>query len=1046
MGTLPPAEGALNRLVAGAIAHRALVIALAGLGVLVGLRVGSGLPVDVLPDLTAPTVTVVTEAHGLAPEEVELLVTAPIEGALNGASGVRRLRSASGVGLSVVYAELDWGADLPRARQVVAERLSVVGPSLPPELAPPQITPTSSVMGEILFLALRWEAGDATGPARARGFADHVLRKRLLGVPGVSQVVPIGGAQRQLQVQLEPAALAGFGLSVDAVAEALRGASGEASGGFLADADQEWLLRARGRARSPDDWVRVGVPRLGAPPVPVSALGAIVEGARPARGSGGAMAAPAVVLSVQKQPEANTLALTARVDAVVAELAGALPEGVRFSTASFRQADFIAAAIGNVGAALRDGALLVCLILALFLANGRAALISLAAIPTSLVAAVLALAGLGLGLDTMTLGGLTIAIGSVVDDAIIDVENVIRRMREDAALPPEAQRGPLAVIYAASVEIRGSIVFATLIIVLVFLPLFFLDGVEGRMLAPLGLAYVVAIVASLLVAMTLTPALCAALLPGRVGAGAAAEGRAARWAAARYAPLLEGALARPRWVLGLSFGAALAAALSLPTLGRSFLPPFNEGALTINVVTAPGTALQASDALGQRVERALLGVEGVRATTRRTGRAELDEHAQDVNASELEVVLDPEAHGGDAGHTLTGVRAALGGVSGAAITVGQPLSHRIDHLLSGTRAAIAVKVFGDDLEAMRAVAEQIQAVAETVPGAVDVSVEQQVEIPTIDLLPDRAALASYGMGPAALGEAVERALLGHRVGVHLEGQRPIDVVVKLRAPRDGSLDGDRAALAALPIDTPLGAPAPLGALARLQRSASPNTIAREGGVRKIVVQANVAGRSLSAVVEALRARVEAEVPLPEGVRVAYGGQFESAAAAARTIGLVGAGALLAMGLLLRAAFGSTRNALVMMVNLPLSLIGGVAALLITGAPLSTPALVGFVTLFGVATRNGILMVSHYDHLMRVEGLDLASAVRRGSAERLLPVLMTALSAGLALVPLVLASDAPGNELQAPMGVVMLGGLLSSTALNVFVVPVLFLRHGEGGRP
>ncbi|MBL8617693.1 MAG: efflux RND transporter permease subunit [Deltaproteobacteria bacterium] len=1045
MPTAPHAEGALNRLVSGSIQHRGLVIALSALGVLLGLRVGASLPVDVFPDLTAPTVTVVTEAHGLAPEEVELLVTAPLEAALNGAAGVRRLRSASGVGLSVVYAEFDWGADLPRARQVVAERLSVVGPSLPPDLAPPQITPTSSVMGEIMFLALRWDAADASGPARARGFADHVLRKQLLGVPGVSQVVPIGGAQRQLQVQLEPAALAGFGLSVDAVGAALKGASGEASGGFLADRDQEWLVRARGRARSPADWIRVGVPRASGPPVPVAALGAMVEGARPARGAGGAMGEPAVVLSVQKQPEANTLALTAQIDAVVADLGKQLPTGVSFSTATFRQADFIAAAIGNVGAALRDGALLVCLILALFLANGRAALISLAAIPTSLVAAVLALAGLGLGLDTMTLGGLTIAIGSVVDDAIIDVENVIRRMREDAALPPEEQRGPLRVIFSASVEIRGSIIFATLIIVLVFLPLFFLDGVEGRMLAPLGLAYVVAIVASLLVAMTLTPALCAALLPGRVGAGAAAEGRAARWASDRYAPLLEAALQRPQRVLGLSLGAALAAGLSLPFLGRSFLPPFNEGALTINVVTAPGTALRASDALGQRVETALLHTEGVRATTRRTGRAELDEHAQDVNASELELVLDPAAHDGEAAATIAGVREALGGVSGAAITVGQPLSHRIDHLLSGTRAAIAVKVFGDDLDQLRGVAEQVKAVAETVPGAVDVSVEQQVEIPTVDLRPDREALAAWGLGPAALGEAVERALLGHRVGFHLDGQRPIEVVVKLHDPLGPGLDGDRSALASLPIDTPLGVPAPLGALASLQRSASPNTIAREGGVRKVVVQANVAGRSLSAVVEELQARVEAEVVRPEGVRLSYGGQFESAAAAARTISLVGAGVLLAVGLLLRTAFGSTRNALVMLVNLPLSLIGGVAALALTGAPLSTPALVGFVTLFGVATRNGILMVSHYDHLMRVEGLDLAAAVRRGSAERLLPVLMTALSAGLALVPLVLAADAPGNELQAPMGVVMLGGLLSSTTLNMFVVPVLFLRHGEGGR-
>ena len=1027
----------LNALIAWSVHNRLLVVAASVLLVVGGFLVGRDIPVDVFPDLTAPTVTVVTEAHGLAPEEVETLVTWPIESAVNGASGVRRVRSASAVGISIVWVEFGWGTDLPAARQIVNEKLRIARSQLPGDIPPPQMAPTSSVMGEILFLSLGWEGDNPARAMEARTVADQVLRKRLLGVPGVSQVIPIGGSVKQVQVILRPDALAGLDISFEQVADALRTGNGNASGGFVSANSQEYLVRVVGRAVDADALGDAVVTVRDGQPILVRQLGAVTVGPKIKRGEGSANAAPAVVMGILKQPDANTLDVTARVDALLDDIEPTLPPGLKLDRRVFRQADFISTAVRNVGISLRDGAILVTLILLLFLGNLRASFISLAAIPVSLVAAVLALAALGLTLDTMTLGGLTIAIGSVVDDAIIDVENVLRRLRENHAKPAAEQRDPLTVIYDASVEIRGSIVFATLIIVLVFLPLFFLDGIEGRMLAPLGTSYVVALLASLAVAVTLTPALCAYLLPRSKGL-AGEESRVTRWTQRAYGPLLDRALGRPRLVIGLAVVAFLASMAVVPFLGRTFLPEFNEGALTINVVTKPGTSLEASDRLGRRVEAALLAFPEVVSTSRRTGRAELDEHAQDVNAAEIDVMLDIDR--GERGREgfLEALRADLATIGGANITVGQPLSHRIDHLLSGTRSAIAVKLFGDDLEQLRVAADAIEAVAKTVPGAVDVSIEQQVDIPEIEVRADRRALARYGLGAGELGESVERALVGETVGAILEGQRPVDVVVRLADVVGGDLDG----LRSVPLDTPSGVRVPLGAVAGIVRGSSPNTIVREGGSRKFVVQANVAGRDLASVVDDLRARVTAEVALPPGVFVVYGGQFESAADAAKTIGGLSVAVIVGVFLLLVAAFGSTRNALLMLVNLPLSLIGGIGALALTSGSVSTPALVGFVTLFGIATRNGILMVTHYEHLVRVDGLDLADAVRRGSIERLVPVLMTALSAGLALVPLVLAADEPGNEIQAPMGIVMLGGLLTSTVLNMFVVPVLFRQFGE----
>jgi CzcA family heavy metal efflux pump len=1033
----------VNHLIRWSIEHRLLVIAASVLLVVFGLDVTRRMPVDVFPDLTAPTVTVVTEAHGLASEEVELLVTFPLETALNGVSGLRRVRSASGVGLSIVWAEFEWGTDLHRARQAVNEKLQLAAPQLPRDLPPPTMAPESSVMGEILFIAIRAEVPATEARAAEeqlmalRTTADWVVRKRLLSVSGVSQVVPIGGAVREYQVQVRPEALTALDLTFDQVAEALRTGNHNAAGGFFVEGQQEYLLRAVGRARSVDDLGLTPITVRDGVPITVRQVADVRAGPRPKRGEGSANAEPAVVLAITKQPDANTLELTARVDAALNEIERTLPAGLKIDRRLFRQADFISSAIQNVFVALRDGALFVAVILFMFLLNVRATVISLLAIPVSLVASVLALNWAGVTLNTMTIGGLTIAIGSLVDDAIIDVENVFRRLRENAGRAEAERRPVLEVIYDASCEIRGSIVFATLIIVLVFVPLFFLSGLEGRMLAPLGLAYIVALVASLLVAVTLTPALCAWLLrrPGALGHGESAVVRALKRA---YAPTLDWALQRPRFVLGASAAAFLVTAAVVPFLGRSFLPEFNEGALTISATTLPGTSLAESDRLGRRVEETLLTFPEVVSTARRTGRAELDEHAQDVSASEIDVTLDLSKGDRDKAALLDDLRAALGEVGGVVLTIGQPLSHRIDHMLSGTRSAIALKLFGDDLDRLRGLALQVQQVAERTPGAVDVSIEQQVDLPVLELRADRERAAQFGLTTGALVESVEAALTGVKVGVLLEGPRAIDLVVRYEA----SVREDREALMATPVDTPTGVRVPLKAVAELVRTTSPNTIVRENVQRKLVVQANVAGRDLGAVVDDLRARIEAQVTFPEGYFIVYGGQFESAAEATRTLVGLTIAATIGIFLLLIVAFSSIRNALLTLINLPLALIGGVAAVALTSGVISVASLVGFITLFGIATRNGILLISHFEHLRTHEGADLAEAVTRGALERLSPVLMTALCAALALIPLVLAGHEPGNEIQAPMAVVILGGLLSSTALNLLVVPVLYARFGR----
>ena len=1038
----------MNRLIRWSIDNRLLVMAASVVLVLVGVVVARDMPVDVFPDLTAPTVTIVTEAHGLAPEEVETLVSFPIEAAMNGSSGVRRVRSASGVGISIVWVEFDWSVPMWQARQTANEKLQVAAPQLPADIAPPQVAPTSSVMGEILFLAVSFDEahratddrGIATQRLEARTIADHVIRRRLLSVAGVSQVIPIGGDVRQAQVLLRPESLQAWGLSFDDVARALRTTSQNTSGGFVQDGQQELLVRAIGRAADLHALGATVVAVKNGQPITVAHLGDVRYGPKTKRGEGSVNGVPAVVFAVMKQPTANTLALTADIDRVLDQLQPSLPAGLTIHKELFRQESFIRAAVNNVAEALRDGAILVAIIILLFLANGRATFISLAALPVSLMVAVLALKALGTPLNTMTIGGLTIAIGSLVDDAIIDVENVLRRLRQERARP-EAERRPLTdVVYEASVEVRRSIVFATVIIVVVFLPLFFLSGLEGRMLQPLGFAFIVALLASLVVAMTLTPAMCAWLLTSDRALGHD-EGRVMGGLKALYVPALEATLAHGRVVAVVVITAVVAAVGALPFLGRSFLPEFNEGSLTVNAITLPGTSLPMSDRLGRRVEEAMLALPEVKTTTRRTGRAELDEHAQDVNAAEIDVGLDFSRSTRSKEAFLAELRQALARVSGVVVTVGQPLSHRIDHMLSGTRAAIAIKIFGDDLTTLRAVAEQVKAVTEGVTGAVDVSLEQQADIPQIVVRGDPVALARVGMTSGALSEAVEERLAGATVSSLVEQQRIIDVVVKVDSPaRQDTNDVRDLRIETPAVDGRPGVSVPLRALASVTRTAGPNTIVREGVQRKMVVQANVAGRDLTAVVDEIRATVSKQVTLPEGMFIVYGGQFESARDAARTIGGLSLLAIIAVFSLLAMAYRSGRNAVLTLVNLPLALIGGVFAVAVTSGSISTPALVGFVTLFGIATRNGILLVSHYEHLMQ-QGFDLATAVRRGSAERLAPVLMTALCAGLALVPLVLAGHESGNEIQAPMGVVILGGLLSATALNMFVLPALFLRFG-----
>lgn len=1023
----------LNALIRSSLAHRGLVLTAAAVLLLFGAWSLSRQPLDVFPDLSAPTVTVVTEAPGMAPEEVELAVTFPLEAQLNGAPGVRRVRSVSAAGISVVWVELDWGEDIYRGRQIITERLQAV--TLPATVEAPQLGPVSSVMGEITFIAL---TSDTVSAMELRRLTETLVRRALLALPGISQAVPIGGEVRELQIEADPIALAERGLTIDDLVAALSDSNPASAAGFHIDAGQEYLVRALSRARGAEDLAATVLKSINGVPVRVGDVATVREGAAPQRGTASYKAKPAVILSIQKQPEANTLDLTAAIDRQLSALEKSLPAGVVIERENFRQADFITVAIRNVALALRDGAILVVVILLLFLGNLRATLISALALPLSLLAGILTFSWFGLSLNTMTLGGLAIAIGALVDDAIIDVENVVRRLRQEQTKPEAARRPALEVVFRASSEVRGAILFATLIIVLVFLPLFVLPGMEGRLLKPLGLAYVTALSASLLVSLTVTPVLCLLLLP-RSKAIASSEPWLLRACQRLYAPALSWSLAHPRLLLASTL-AVTALALGLAVnLGRAFLPPFNEGSLTVSVVSPPGIPLRDGDTLGRQVEEALLSFPEVVSTSRRTGRAERDEHVQGVNASEMEVVLRP---GRPKEELLAAMRQAVATIPGANVSFGQPISHRIDHMISGSKTNLAVKIFGPDLAVLRGLSAKALTLVAAVPGIVDASNTEQASVPQLVIEPDRLALARHGMSPGSLTRTVEALFQGTEAGEVVADGIVSRVVVRLPERLRGSFDE----LGALPMPAPEGRLLRLADVARPRFDLGPGLVRRENAERMAMVTANIRGADLGGTVERVEAALGSGLKLPPGYRLALGGQFEEAEKSVKNLSLLSVAVLVGMGGLLFVAFRNHRHALIVLVNLPLALVGGVFALVLVGGVLSVASLVGFITLFGIATRNGVLLVSHYQHLMREEGLDLADAVVQGSKERLAPVLMTALTAALALVPLALAAGEPGNEIQSPMAQVILGGLASSTLLNLVLVPVLFSRWGGGTTP
>jgi CzcA family heavy metal efflux pump len=1024
----------MKRLIGWSIEHHWIVLGLSLLLAAAGAWTARQMPIDVFPDLTAPTVTILAEGHGMAPEEMEALVTFPIESTINGASGVRRVRSATAVGIGVVWVEFDWGTDIYIARQLVAEKLSLVAGTLPPQVERPVLAPISSIMGEILFFALTSEDVD---PMTLRTVADTVVRRRLLGVPGVSQVTPIGGDERQFQVIAHPESLRSNEVSLTELLDAVRAASENASAGIYTEGPQEYVLQAVGRVRSADDIADSVIGLRGTRPVLVRDVAEVREGAALKRGEGSRNGKPAVIVGVQKQPGANTIVVTERLDRELDALQAQLPAGIKIDRRIFRQADFIQVAINNVIKALLEGGVLVIVIVVLFLANFRAAAITLTAMPLSLAAAFLVLRAFGATINTMTLGGLAIAIGALVDDAIIDVENVVRRLRENAARPEADRQPPAVVVRDATIEIRTSIVFATIIIVMVFLPIFGLTGVEGRLMPPLAWAYITALVASLAVAIVVTPALCFAFLPGAPSITRGHEGWLSRSLKAPFARMLPHALNHPGAVMVVSAALLVAAGMAATQFGSAFLPEFYEGNLTISVNTLPGTSLAKSDEIGKRVEAILLSQPEVVATARRTGRAEYDEHVQGVEAAEIDVGLRegdrPRAE------LLAELRRQFSGLPGTNVTLGQPISHRIDHMLSGTRANIAVKVAGDDLVTLRRLGEAVRNAMQGIDGVADLALEQQMDIPFVRFIVNRSAIARYGLRVQDVADAIETSFAGTTVGRVFDRQASFDLVVKLDAAT--SIDFER--IADLPIDTPGGGTIPLRMLADVRREVGPNMILRENVQRRIVVSCNVAGRDLGGVVDDIRAAVSAQVPMPEGYHVEYGGQFESQQSASQRLLILGIAVIAGLFMVLVLAFGRARDAALVMLNLPLALIGGVVGVFVSGGVLSVASMIGFITLFGIATRNGIMLVSHIQHLMQVEGVsDFREAIERGAHERLIPILMTAMAAGLALIPLALGGGTTGSEIQTPMAIVILFGLISSTLLNMFVVPTLYLRYGR----
>lgn len=1019
----------LNKIIYYSLHNRLVILVCALLLMIWGTYTAFNTDVDVFPDLNAPTVVIMTEANGMAPEEVERLVTFPVETAVNGAMDVRRVRSSSTTGFSVVWVEFDWGTDIYRARQIVSEKLAVLGESLPENVGKPTLGPQSSILGEMMILGL---TADSTSLLDLRTIADWTIRPRLLSTGGVAQVAVIGGDIKEYQILLDPARMKHYGVGLNEVLDVCRNMNRNANGGVLYEFDNEYIIRGVLSTSKAEEIAQGVVKTVNEYPVMLGDIATVkIGGKSPKLGTASERTKPAVLITVTKQPDTSTEKLTEKLDEIVVDLRKNLPADVHVSTDIFRQSHFIDNSINNVKKSLFEGSFFVVIVLFLFLMNIRTTVISLVALPLSLLVSIIVLHYMGLTINTMSLGGMAIAIGSLVDDAIVDVENVYKRIRENRLLPPDQQRSTLEVVYDASREVRMPILNSTLIIVVSFVPLFFLSGMEDRMLVPLGIAFIVALFASTVVALTLTPVLCSYLLNRKAtGMKELREAWIARKLKVVYKRALELALAYQKWVLGTTIALFVVALVIFFHLGRSFLPPFNEGSFTINVSSLPGISLDESDQIGRRAEALLLQVPEIKTVARKTGRAELDEHALGVNVSEIEAPFELQDRSRD--EVMNDVRKKLSTISGANIEIGQPISHRIDAMLSGTEANIAIKLFGTDLNLMFTVGNQIKAAIQTIPGLVDLKVEQQIERPQLTITPKRELLAKYGIPLPEFEEYINVMLGGEAVSQVYDDGKSFDLTVKTSDASRATMDD----ISNLMIDA-AGQKVPLSYVADIRSVTGPNTINRENVQRKIVISANVSERDLRGVVNDIRNKVDESIKLPEGYHIEYGGQFESEEAASRTLLLTSLMSLLVIFMLLYNEFKNVKESGVILLNLPLALIGGVIILWLTSGEISIPAIIGFISLFGIATRNGMLLISHYTHL-RGEGMGLRESVIQGSLDRLNPILMTALSSALALIPLALNGDLPGNEIQSPMATVILGGLLTSTFLNGFIIPIVYL--------
>lgn len=1018
----------LNNIIKFSLNNRYFILLSSVLLVILGTRTAINMDVDVFPDLTAPTVVVMTDAHGMASEEVERLVTFPIETAVNGATDIRRVRSSSSQGFSFVWVEFDWGTDIFRARQIVSEKLISVSSQMPLGVGQPVLAPQSSVMGEIFFIGMQ---ADSTSMMELRTIAEWNIKPLILATRGVSQVTIIGGDYKQYQILANPQKMKYYNVSMFELADVCKGISQNSTGGVLRQYGNEYVVRGIGRTSDLEVLGNSYIKSINGKPIRIRDVADVKIGSAVKMGHASSNAKPAIIISVSKQPKANTLDVTQRIEDNLAILQKTFPSDVKLDTKIFRQADFIETSINNVQNALIEGGIFVIIVLFIFLGSFRTTLISLLAIPLSLLGAILVMKGLGLNINTMSLGGMAIAIGSLVDDAIIDVENVYKRLRQNRQLQEGKRESTFTVVYEASKEIRSSILNATLIIMVAFMPLFFLSGMEGRMLQPLGISFIVSLFVSLIVAMTLTPLLSMLLLSNdKFLAKNEKEKWLVRKLTSNYEKILARSLKFKKTIIFSTLGLFIISLFIFSSMGRSFLPEFNEGSLTLSVVTQPGTSLEESDRLGNLIEKELLLIPEITSTARRTGRGELDEHSQTTNSAEIDVNFDLLERSQD--EFLVDVRETLARIPGIAFTVGQPLGHRIDHMLSGTRANIAIKLFGSDLNKMFVIGNQIKSSIIDIDGLVDVNVDQQIEIPQIQIRANREMLAHYGITMERFNEFVDIAFSEEKLGEIYEGQRSFDLILRLNKDYTETLDGIRSAL----IDTHDGKVVPLEQVADIVSVTGPSSISRENVHRKIVISANVAGRDLRSVVQDIQKQVNNDIVLPENYRIEYGGQFESEAKASRTLMLTSILAIFVIFLLLFQEFRNFKLAAIILLNLPLALIGGVFSIYFTSGVLSIPAIIGFITLFGIATRNGILLISNYQKL-QAQGMSLYKTVIKGSSDRLNAILMTALTAALALIPMALQGNLSGNEIQSPMAKVILGGLLTSTLLNIFIVPIVY---------